>query len=162
VLWVVGRGDDARFGRLAERLGIRDAIRFLGQRADVESLYEGADIFVLPTLYETFCIAAYEAAASGLPIVSTRVSGVVDLVGEDVAGILVERTAESVGEALGRLTFDAELRAGLGREGRQRAASYRWQDSVDATLGVYHRLLSSSPVGRKAMLARSVAEVGKA
>ena len=65
-LWVVGRGESGRFEQLAERLGVGDHVRFFGPRADTERFYQAADIFVLPTEYETFSLVAYEAAASSL------------------------------------------------------------------------------------------------
>jgi glycosyltransferase involved in cell wall biosynthesis len=141
VLWVVGPGDESRFRALARRYGIADRVRFLGARADVDQFCRAADVFVVPTLYETFSIAAYEAAASGLPIVGTKVSGIEDLIGANEAGTLVERTPESVGAALSRLAADPSLRARLGRSARIRAQSYTWQRSVDAVLALYRELL---------------------
>jgi UDP-glucose:(heptosyl)LPS alpha-1,3-glucosyltransferase len=141
-LWVVGSGDEARLGALAKRVGIADQLRFFGVRVDTERFFQAADIFVLPTLYETFSLVAYEAAAAGLPIVATRVSGIDELVGGE-AGLLVERTAQSVGEALARLAADPELRSQLGAEGRRRALRFGWEQSAASILAAYERLLGA-------------------
>jgi glycosyltransferase involved in cell wall biosynthesis len=149
ILWVVGRGDQARFRALAERHGITHDVSFFGPlpRTEVEQLYEAADVFVLPTIYETFSLAAHEAAAAGLPVVATRVSGVEDLVGESEAGLLVERSAEAFGDALARLALDPRERARLGRAARRRAHRYKWSRSVQRVLEAYARLLpAGSPV----------------
>jgi glycosyltransferase involved in cell wall biosynthesis/GT2 family glycosyltransferase len=145
-LWVVGTGDEGRFARLAAHHGVAELVRFFGPRTDTERFYAAADIFVLPTMYETFCLAAYEAAASGLPIVATRVSGITDLVGADEAGVLVDRTGEAVGQALQGLGNNQALRRQLGTEGRRRSANYRWEASVESVLRVYFELLEEPPL----------------
>jgi glycosyltransferase involved in cell wall biosynthesis len=141
VLWVVGPGDRARYRRLAEKHGVADHVHFLGPREDTERFYQAADIFVLPTLYETFSLAAYEAAASGLPVVATPVSGVADLVGDNDAGVLVARDADAVGEAMAELARDSELRGRMAAEGRRRSSSYDWDTSVEAVLNLYRYLV---------------------
>jgi glycosyltransferase involved in cell wall biosynthesis len=143
-LWVVGRGDQDRFGALATQFGIGGAVHFFGLRSDTERFYQAADIFVLPTLYETFSIATYEAAASGLPVVATRVSGIADLVRDD-AGFLVDRTPDQVAEALYRLISDPPLRRSMGEAGRRRAQMFTWDRSVGSVLALY----SDQPMTRE-------------
>ena len=141
-LWVVGAGDEQLFGRRAQELGV--PVDFFGRRADTERFYQAADVFVLPTLYETFSLVAHEAAACGLPVVATRVSGIDELVGEDEAGLLVERSAESVAAALTRLAADAGARGRLGAEAARRAERYSWSRSVAATTEVYEELCAAA------------------
>ena len=143
-LWVVGPGDRARFEALAAEAGVREQVRFFGRRADTELFYRAADVFVMPTLYETFCLAAFEAAASGLPLVVTPVHGVNDLVGAGTAGICVERTPAAVGAALVRLAGNPELRASLGTIARRRSAEFTWDRSVEAVLSAYADLLPTA------------------
>ncbi len=139
-LWVVGRGDRERFEALARSFGSGDNVRFFGPRADAERFYRAADVLVLPTLYECAPLVAYEAAAAGLPIVATRVSGVVELVGEDEAGILVERHPRAVASALAVLAADPALRDRLGKAGRSRARAYTWERSVASVDEIYQAL----------------------
>lgn len=149
-LWVVGRGDEQRFRAIARRAGVEDAVEFVGPQRETDRFYQAADVFILPSLYETFSLVAHEAAASGLPVVATRVSGIVDLVGEDQAGILVDRMPRAVGDALARLASDPALRARLGEEGRRRAQGYSWARSVAAVRDVYRRLLEEPQPARGA------------
>jgi len=142
-LWVVGRGDERRFRAIAERCGIADHVSFFGVRSDPERFFQASDVFVLPTLYETFSLAAFEAAASRLPVLAPAVSGIDELIGQNEAGIVVERTSKSVGEAIARLAVDADLRARMGSVGRLRASRYTWQESVEAILAAYGDLLGS-------------------
>jgi UDP-glucose:(heptosyl)LPS alpha-1,3-glucosyltransferase len=140
-LWVVGKGDARRFRAVARQHGVEKRVRFFGARTDPERFYQAADVFVLPTLYETFSLAAFEAAASGLPVVAPRVSGIDELIGDDEAGIVVERSSEVVAAALSRLAADPDLRKHMGDEARRRASLYTWEHSVDSMLALYRELL---------------------
>ena len=143
-LWVVGQGQEARFRDLAERAGVAERVRFFSSRADVSRFCQAADIFILPTAYETFSLVAHEAAACGLPVVATRVSGIEELVGDDDAGILAARTPEAMGEALACLAADEALRQSMGNEGRRRASALTWEGSAAAVIGLYDSLLPGS------------------
>jgi len=141
-LWVVGHGDQERFREIARSCGIGDQVQFFGRRSDAERFYQSADIFVLPTIYETFSLAAYEAACCGLPVVATRVSGIEELVGANEAGILVDRMPDAIAAALRRLALDEDTRLRMGQVGTSKAKAFTWQRSVDAVLGVYRDLLA--------------------
>jgi len=143
-LWIVGRGPEARFRALARERGVEERVTFLGPRSDAERFYQGADVFVLPTLYETFSIAAHEAAASALPVVATAVSGIEELVGADESGILVERDETALAAALARLAGDPALRRRLGEEGRRRAERLDWERSARSVLDTYSSLLAEA------------------
>jgi glycosyltransferase involved in cell wall biosynthesis/GT2 family glycosyltransferase len=132
-LWVVGPGDESRYRGAA-------GVTFFGPRDDVADFYRAADLLVLPTLYETFSLVAHEAAAAGLPVVATPVTGLTELIGRDEAGVLVERTPESVAGALARLAGDPGLGRRLGAEGRRRVAGRTWDAGVDETVALYRRL----------------------
>jgi UDP-glucose:(heptosyl)LPS alpha-1,3-glucosyltransferase len=148
-LWVVGAGDEARYSQLADEHGFGERVRFMGPRADAERFFQAADVFVLASDYETFSIAAYEAAAAALPIVSTRVSGVDELVGADEAGMVVERDAPSIAAAVARLAADSELRSRMGRAGRERVQAFTWERSAESVLALYEELLVPSAQGEE-------------
>lgn len=139
-LCVAGRGDEARYSRLASDLGVAAHVRFLGFRSDVDRCYQAADVFLLPTLYETFSLVAHEAAACELPVVATPVSGIQELVGDDEAGILIDRTATVIGDALTRLAEDPDLRRRLGSEARRRCLSLTWESSTRTVADLYREL----------------------
>jgi glycosyltransferase involved in cell wall biosynthesis len=145
-LWVVGRGNAARFRSLADRHGMENDVRFLGEARDPSPFYAAADLFVLASVYETFSLAAYEAAAAGLPVVSTHVSGIDDLVGTD-AGFLVNANVAALGDAFVKLAADAELRVRMGAAARRRSRQYTWDRATQATLDVYRSVLTSRPLG---------------
>ena len=74
--WWIGTGPlDAKVEEYAGQQGVKDIIRFLGNRTDVEKFYQGADVFFLPSHFEGLPISLLEAQASGLPcVVSTEVT----------------------------------------------------------------------------------------
>lgn len=144
-LWVVGSGDEQRFTRLGVVTGVMPWVRFFGHQHDTERFYQAADMFLLPTQYETFSLVSYEAAACGLPIVATAVSGIAELIGADEAGILVNRDRLTVAQALEFLVRDPNTRRRLGDEAQRRATTYSWSASARAGLDLY-RVLSPPPV----------------
>ena len=143
-LWVVGQGDEARYRRLADDAGIGDRVTFFGFRSDRERFFRAADVFTLPTRYETFCIAAFEAAAAGLPLVMTDVNDVGALVRDGTGGALVDANADAVADALAVLVADPARRAVDGSAARERAAGYSWAASAASVVAVYRELSGST------------------
>jgi glycosyltransferase involved in cell wall biosynthesis len=139
LLWVAG-ADNERHAGLANSLGVGDSVRFLGHTAAIERVYRAADLFVLPTAYETFCRAAHEAAACALPVVAPGVNGIRELIGADEAGVVAAREPSAVARALAALAADPERRARLGAVARQRAAQFD-EDAVTARVLELHESL---------------------
>lgn len=143
LLWVVGAGNE-RHAELAGRLGVGDRVRFLGYTTEVERCYRGADLFLLPTLYEAFCRAAHEAAACGLPVVAPPVNGIRELVGADEAGVIAERDPVELGRALIALSSDPARRKRMGEVARRRAQEFDEQAVAGRILALHERLLSQA------------------
>src|SRR5205823_6389522 len=78
-LLVVGKGPTSSYLRSVERDGASDRVLFVGTPVDLAPWYAAADAFVLPSAYETFSLPSFEAAASGFPLLVTRVNGVDEL-----------------------------------------------------------------------------------
>jgi glycosyltransferase involved in cell wall biosynthesis len=86
------------------------------------NLYRSCDLFVLPTQAEAFGIAAVEACAAGLPVIASRVGGLVDVVAEGETGMLVEPgDVGGLTERIRMLAGDAGLCARMGSAARARA-----------------------------------------
>jgi D-inositol-3-phosphate glycosyltransferase len=105
-----------------------------------QRIYPAADLFVVPSRYETFLIAAYEAAAAGLPVIATPVAGLEELVGNGEGGVIVERDPDSIADAMCALAADPARRASLGTTARRRAESFTWDRSVQKLLEIYDEL----------------------
>lgn len=99
-----------------------DRVGFSGWLEHARTFYEGIDVFVLASRHEEgFGLVLAEAMATGVPVISTRSGGAVNVVEDGVSGILVDRHApEQIAEALETLCGDAALRDRLVAEGRVR------------------------------------------
>jgi glycosyltransferase involved in cell wall biosynthesis len=143
-LWVVGRGNITEYRAIANAAGVADRVAFLGFRRDRERWLQAADIFVLPSRYETFCIAAFEAAATELPLVMTPVNDVRALIQDGTGGLIVAADADAVGDALAMFANDRPRREVDGRAARARALGFTWAASAASVLDVYRDLLAAT------------------
>lgn len=129
--WQVGgvqRDSEAAYLRelqgQAERLGIADRVRWVGQRRDVPRILAAADVHCQPNLGpEPFGIAYVEALYAGLPVVSTEMGGAAEIVDPGCGILTPPGDADALAGALRRLVDDPGLRASLGAAGPARAAA---------------------------------------
>jgi glycosyltransferase involved in cell wall biosynthesis len=133
---------------MARDLGVRERVRFLGERSDVPDLLAACDVFVLPSLYEGLPISVLEAMAARRPVVATAIGGTDEAVAEGETGLLVPPAdPPSLAAALRRLLADGELRARLGQAGRARVVvRFSSESMVRRVMDVYE--LFSAPRAR--------------
>ena len=123
---------------IAKALGLAGHTHFLGPipEKDKAALYSAATVFALLSEYEGFGLTPLEAMACGTAVLASAASSLPEVVGE--AGLLVDPSDEAaVATALERLLLDPDLRADLGRRGRERAATFSWERTARETLAVY-------------------------
>lgn len=107
----------------ASTLGLKDAVQFLGTRSDTNAILEGATAYVQTSAYEGYGMALIEAARAGLPIISTSVGIVGDVLVPDKDVLVVaKRNSKELTRAIIRLIEDTQLRDTL-RLSAQGAAS---------------------------------------
>ena len=129
ILWQVGgvqRASEqeylASLRARAQRLGIAERVRFAGQRADMPLMLSAADIQCQPnTGPESFGLAFVEALAAGLPVVSTRLGGAIEIV-DDSCGVLVPPgDSGALAETLRELITNRARRVALAKAAPDRA-----------------------------------------
>ncbi len=118
------RGEEAEAREILNaipRLGLQDRVFWLGFREDVPDILAAMDIFVFPSHAEAFGLVLIEAMAVGLPVVSSRCDGVLDVVVDRETGFLVPpKNVEQLVQAVTRLIEDRGLRERMGLAGRRR------------------------------------------
>jgi glycosyltransferase involved in cell wall biosynthesis len=107
------------------QLGLENRVCFLGIRADVADILNASDMFVLSSRWEGNPMSVMEAMASGLPVVSTAVGGVPELVRDGETGLLVpSEDAGALAQAIQALVDDSARRQAMGAAARQHAIAY--------------------------------------
>ena len=101
----------------AARLELGQSVTFTGVRSDARALIARSDLLVFSSDWEGLAMAALEALAAGVPLVSTDVEGMRELL-DSGAGVVVDRDPESLAEAIVALLEDPSRRAALGSAGR--------------------------------------------
>ena len=118
---------------------------FLGEVPfeDVPGVYAASDIKVIASDYESFCFAALEAMATGLPVVTTDCGWVPRLIEGDRGGVVVPiGDRDRLAAALVALGGDADARREMGAWNRERAvARHGWQASAEKLLALYGDVL---------------------
>lgn len=141
-LVIVGAPRDERYraqlGELATALGIADGVRFVGAVSLEETVdfYRAAEVFVYPSLNETFGLPILEAMACGCPVVTSDVSAMPEIAGG--SAVLCQPTSPaSIAEAI----LQAAASGGrLRDDGIRRAARFTWGATAAATLDVYREV----------------------
>lgn len=91
-LIVAGKGGIGCYRCFAEARGLKDKVKFLGLVKEVDYLYAASDLLVLPSLYEPFSNVCLEAMASGLPILTSRVNGVSEILNDTFPDFIIENS----------------------------------------------------------------------
>ena len=142
VVLIIGPRDPEKSDAVSEQLLAQaeaDGVRFLGMRQDVERVYQGLDVFVLPSHREGFPRAAMEAAASGLPVIATDIRGCRQVVADGVNGLLFPvKDVGALTRAITRVGDDAALRSAMSRASVDRARdNFDERQIVNRVMGAY-------------------------
>ena len=129
--------------QLAKELEITDSLvqtdeKFADHR-ELIAIYNAADLYVYPSLYDGFSLTLVEALACGTPVVTVNRAALREIA-SGCAVIVEEPTVEALTEAIHRGLFDGELRQDLRAKGLQRARSLRWEDTARLTLEVLQKV----------------------
>ncbi len=131
---------------LVKRLGLTEHVDFLGNRSDVPQLLSQTDVLVLSsTVPEAFGRVILEAQAAGVPVVATKVGGVVEIIDDEKTGLLVlPKDTETMAKAVIRLLRDPKLAQNLVTDARKKLETqYTLEHMASQTIKVYEELLNS-------------------
>jgi glycosyltransferase involved in cell wall biosynthesis len=145
-LIVVGDGHlRGALERDAAARGLSGRVHFLGSRRDLGNLLGAMDLFVLPSLWEGLPLSLVLAMGAALPVVTTKVAGIPEVVEDGRTGLLVEPAdSAALGAALARVVTDRTLGASLGETARASVLPRFGVDGyVTAITAIYDRLIPS-------------------
>ncbi|MCZ7566031.1 MAG: glycosyltransferase family 4 protein [Burkholderiales bacterium] len=153
---------------LCARLGVADAVSFAGrvENEAIPALYRSADLMLNPSTVDNMPISLLEAMASGVPVVSTDVGGIPDLVRNGETALLVPaRDPDAMAAAAIRVISDPALARSLVAAGLERARAYAWPRVKPELFGAYARALADCGHRTEAAaadrIARRLAHEGK-
>jgi glycosyltransferase involved in cell wall biosynthesis len=111
--------------QLRDELELGERVQMIGWVDDARPYLGAADLLAVPSRWEAFPLVIPEAMLAGLPVVAAKVGSIDEAVKDGETGLLVEADdAEALASALGRLAGDPELRAAMGRRGREVAREH--------------------------------------
>ncbi len=131
---------------LVKRLGLSDYVEFLGNRKDIPQLLAQADCLVLSTVTEeAFGRVILEAQAAGVPVVATKVGGVVEIIDDGKTGLLVlPKDTDEMARAVVRILKDKKFAQSLVQAARKKLENkFTLEHMAEKTLKVYEELLKS-------------------
>ena len=137
-LTIVGEGELE--GELKAAIASADAgsyIRLAPVTDDPCPLYNAADIFALPSVYEGMPMTLAEAMACGLPILTTPVGGIPDMLVDEISAVFTETSPESIASGLNRLLDDKTLREYIGKNALLEAPSLSAARMAEGYLKLY-------------------------
>ena len=128
-----------------QRLGLEPHVHFTGyvEEEDLPAVYNGADLFVFPSLYEGFGLPVLEAMASGTPVITSNCSSLPEVAGD--AAILIDPyDVDAIAEAMQQVLLNPSLAASLRVKGLAHAKKFSWERTAQETIAVYERVLAKT------------------
>jgi glycosyltransferase involved in cell wall biosynthesis len=143
-LWLVGDGNSiASVKRILENNGFANDVRYFGLQRDIASILPAADILLMPSFEESFCIVALEAMACGIPVLATNVGGLPEVVVHGQTGFLFapKNYAAAADIAVGLLSQPG-LYLTMSRAAKKHAGRFDSKRAVSAYEKLYYAILS--------------------
>jgi len=135
--------EEGKIKNLVKNLNLEDRVFFMGTvpKDTIPEILKSADIFVLPSLSEGFPNVLLEAMASGLPIISTNVDGVNEIVKSGINGYIIPSgSSESIANAIIELCSEPGILKKIGENNIISAKRYRWDQIMDELEKIYHKV----------------------
>lgn len=142
-LLVVSRESGSGYQASIDAKGLNDRVRFLPPRKDVEFYFAAADVYVGPSLEDTFAMPPEEAMACGLPVIASVPNGVSEIITHGENGLILEdaRDAETLAALIRRVCEDAAFRTMLGRNAAKSVEPLTWERNAQELRAIFDEVL---------------------
>ena len=146
-LLIYGKGElKNKLEALTKELQIEDKVIFKGyiSNEDVPKALNEMDIFVVPSINESFGVAVVEAMACEIPVIASSVGGLKEVIVDKETGYLVpKKDHKEIAKYLKKLILDKNLRTSLGENGRKRVLeNYNWDSNVKYMIKIYEEIIN--------------------
>jgi glycosyltransferase involved in cell wall biosynthesis len=149
-LFIIGRGDERRYlEELVKKYNIEHIVTFVGRipNKEVFEYMASSDVLVLPSLSEGFPNVILEAMASGLPIISTNVGGLSEIINNNENGFLVDsKNPEQISEKILLLFNNEELRIKISKNNLEKVKNYSWESVIDRLEKIYFDIIKINDI----------------
>ena len=137
-LLVIGGDDSMPYERIASRLGIVERVVFAGKGKNMKEFYQAGDIFAYPTLYDPFANVCLEAMSCALPVITSRVNGVSDIIQDGLNGLLLNDPTDDA-EIAEKITWliDSGKRNDMSEKAYDLARQYSMDRHIEKVLALY-------------------------
>lgn len=137
-----GKGDQREsLEKLAGELGITDRVHFLGYRKDVVDICSQADVYVMPSKREGLPVASLEAMYCGLPLVTSNIRGLIDVMEDGVTGYLCNPDdVDCFSEGIKKLKDNPEKRSIISSTNKKRVLPYELDNTREEILALINGL----------------------
>jgi UDP-glucose:(heptosyl)LPS alpha-1,3-glucosyltransferase len=146
-LLVVGKGNEKKYGMMAENLGIKDHVIFTGimPREHLERIYAASDIFSMLSKFDTFGLAALEAMAASLPVIISSNVGAKDLIRQGVNGYIIdnEHNTDEIADKI-RSMLNEEIQKEMSQNAVDTATGNLWEEVAKKMIDIYEDLLAKN------------------
>jgi UDP-glucose:(heptosyl)LPS alpha-1,3-glucosyltransferase len=138
---IVGRGSEKKYSQLIKK----QQVIFCGPQPEIEKYYAASDIFTFPVIYEPFGNVQLEALASGLPVITTKLSGAAEIIQEGVHGFVVPRPEDyaSIAEKIQYCMDNRKAYESMCINARQLAEEFSFRKHLNETLHLYQQIIDT-------------------
>lgn len=148
-LLVIGGDDKRQYETLANSLGIGENVIFAGKGKDMKEFYQSGDVFAYPTLYDPFANVCLEAMACGLPVITSKLNGVSDIITDGVDGLLLNDPTDEVEIAAKiSLLLDKLVRGGMSNKACKLVQMYGMERHMEKVMALYNDVVSQKRGGK--------------
>ncbi|HYL65391.1 MAG TPA: glycosyltransferase family 4 protein [Candidatus Methylomirabilis sp.] len=146
-LLVVGTEDSRPFQSLATKLGVSSRCLWESPRADVLDFYAAADLYVSPSLEDSFGLPVAEAMACGLPAITSVFAGVAENASEGVDGFVLQdpRDARKLTTLIRQLAADTARRLNVGEAAAHKANEFTWDHAAASAWDLINYVVARKP-----------------